>query len=183
MELEKAQPADIPAIMEIVEEAKAYFRSQGVNQWQDGYPNAASIAWDIQNGYGYLLREKEDAVAYASISFDGEPTYAVIEDGEWRSQDEYAVIHRVCVKNRCKGQGVASCFLEKAKELCRARGVRWLRMDTHKENQSMQKFLRKNSFELRGIIHLQNGDPRLAFDRYVSESRETELSHPVEKDL
>ena len=68
MELEKAQPADIPAIMEIVEEAKAYFRSQGVNQWQDGYPNAASIAWDIQNGYGYLLREKEDAVAYASIS-------------------------------------------------------------------------------------------------------------------
>ena len=74
MDLEKAKTADISAIMEIVEEAKAYFRSQGINQWQDGYPNAESIGSDIQNGYGYLLQEKEDTVAYASISFDGEPT-------------------------------------------------------------------------------------------------------------
>ncbi len=183
MDLEKAKTADISAIMEIVEEAKAYFRSQGINQWQDGYPNAESIGSDIQNGYGYLLREKEDAVAYASISFDGEPTYTIIEEGNWRSQEPYAVIHRVCVKNRYKGQGVASCFLEKAKELCRAQGVHWLRMDTHKENQSMQKFLRKNGFELRGIIYLQNGDPRLAFDRYVSESREAELSPISEEEL
>ena len=32
MDLEKAKTADISAIMEIVEEAKAYFRSQGINQ-------------------------------------------------------------------------------------------------------------------------------------------------------
>ena len=47
----------------------------------------------------------------------------------------------------------------------------------------MQKFLRKNGFELRGIIYLQNGDPRLAFDRYVSESREAELSPISEEEL
>ena len=94
MDLEKAKTQDIPSILVIVEEAKEYFRSQGINQWQDGYPNAASIAADIQNGYGFLLREKGDAVAYASISFDGEPTYTVIEEGQWRSEEKYAVIHR-----------------------------------------------------------------------------------------
>lgn len=183
MDLEKAKTQDIPSILEIVEEAKEYFRSQGINQWQDGYPNAASIAADIQNGYGFLLREKGDAVAYASISFDGEPTYTVIEEGQWRSEEKYAVIHRVCVKNRYKGQGVASCFLEKAKELCREKHIHWIRMDTHKENQSMQKFLRKNGFELQGIIYLQNGDPRLAFDRYVSESRNAEFTPVSEENL
>ena len=56
-------------------------------------------------------------------------------------------------------------------------------MDTHKENQSMQKFLRKNGFELQGIIYLQNGDPRLAFDRYVSESRNAEFTPISEENL
>ena len=167
MQPEKASRADIDGIMEIVDDAKAYFRSRGIHQWQNGYPNPDSIAGDIENGCGYLLRDEKGPAAYASISFGGEPTYAVIEEGSWRSGEPFAVMHRVCVKSGYKGRGTASLFLEKAARLCRERNIHWLRMDTHRDNLSMQRFLLKNGFQYRGIIHLENGDPRLAYDRFV----------------
>lgn len=167
MELELAKKEDLGEILELIAEAQEYFRSQGIDQWQNGYPNADVIGEDIANGWGYALRENGHVIAYSCISLEKEPTYSRIEDGKWHEDASYGVLHRVAVRNRCKGAGAASLFLKRAQELCREAGFRWLRMDTHRDNLSMQKFLRKNGFLFCGIIHLADGSPRLAFDRYV----------------
>mgnify|MGYP003296922186 CR=1 FL=1 len=38
-----------------------------------------------------------------------------------------------------------------------------IRIDTHHDNVVMQRLLKKLGFQYCGIIHLENGDPRLAF--------------------
>ena len=40
-----------------------------------------------------------------------------------------------------------------------------LRIDTHRDNLVMQNMLKKNGFTYCGIIHLENGDERLAFQK------------------
>ena len=40
--------------MEIVIEAKAYLKSQNIDQWQDGYPNEEGLLKDIQNDSLYI---------------------------------------------------------------------------------------------------------------------------------
>ena len=40
-----------------------------------------------------------------------------------------------------------------------------LRIDTHRDNIPMQKVLKRNGFEYCGIIYLENGDERLAYQK------------------
>ena len=45
-----------------------------------------------------------------------------------------------------------------------------LRIDTHRDNIPMQKLLEKNGFVQCGIIHLSNGDERIAYEKVVKNS-------------
>lgn len=58
MKLVKAERTDAIRIMEIINEAKAFLRSQGVNQWQTGYPAMADINKDLSDGIGYVLKDQ-----------------------------------------------------------------------------------------------------------------------------
>lgn len=39
MKFRKAAEKDINAIMNIINQAQNYFKEQGIDQWQNGYPN------------------------------------------------------------------------------------------------------------------------------------------------
>ncbi|MDU2111026.1 MAG: hypothetical protein E7E92_00735, partial [Clostridiales bacterium] len=43
MEFRKSTKSDVTKIMEIVKQAQEYFKSQGIDQWQNGYPNEEVI--------------------------------------------------------------------------------------------------------------------------------------------
>jgi RimJ/RimL family protein N-acetyltransferase len=40
-----------------------------------------------------------------------------------------------------------------------------VRIDTHADNKVMQHVLEKRGFRRTGIIYLENGDPRIAFEK------------------
>ena len=42
-----------------------------------------------------------------------------------------------------------------------------IKVDTHEQNLSMQKLLRKNNFEHCGIIYLQDNSKRIAFEKIL----------------
>ena len=50
MILRKTKTTDIPRVMEIINQAKQYFKENDIDQWQDGYPNNMTIQEDIKNG-------------------------------------------------------------------------------------------------------------------------------------
>ena len=54
MEFRKSTKSDVIKIMEIVKQAQEYFKSQGIDQWQNGYPNADIIIEDIISGQAYV---------------------------------------------------------------------------------------------------------------------------------
>ncbi|MGE4273653.1 MAG: hypothetical protein AB7E31_12405 [Desulfitobacterium sp.] len=97
MKFRRADQADINRIMKIIEQAQAYFKEAGIDQWQNNYPNSETIGDDIRNNHSYVLVDDENVVATAAVSFDGEVTYDTIYQGDWLSQDAYAVIHRLAV--------------------------------------------------------------------------------------
>ena len=53
--LRRATKADLPAILTIINEAKAYLKEQGINQWQAGYPTNQDIEKDIEQQISYVL--------------------------------------------------------------------------------------------------------------------------------
>lgn len=159
--------SDIPGIMDIIHQAQAYFKEQGIDQWQNGYPNREVILNDIKNHYGYVLLNDDRIVGTVSVSFDGEKTYESIYHGNWISHQEYAVIHRLAVDSNFKGTGLSSIMLKHIEEMCLQKGVHSIKLDTHKDNHSMQKLVKKNGFQYCGIIYLQDQSERIAFEKIL----------------
>ena len=107
----------------------------------------------------------ECLIGFSSVSFGGEPTYSEIEGEGWKKNDKYAVVHRFGINPDWHGMGMGTTLMGLADKLCEANHVSDIRADTHEDNIGMRHLLEKCGFEYRGIIHLENGDPRMAFEK------------------
>ena len=168
MNFKQATTHDLPLIMNIIKEAQSYFKQNHINQWQNNYPNNQTIENDIKNGYSYVLLEEEEIIATVCVSFDGEANYENIMDGSWLSNGEYAVIHRLAVKDTHKGKGISTIVFKKIEDMCIEKGITSIKVDTHEENASMQKLLQKNNFQYCGIIFVADQSPRVAFEKILT---------------
>ena len=130
MELRKTNISDVSSVMKIISQSQSYFKSKGIDQWQNNYPNENTIMGDINNGYSYVLEKDNKVIATLALSFNGEVTYNKIYEGEWLSNEKYAVIHRIAVDNDLK-------------------------------------LLEKNDFKYCGIIYLEDGNKRIAFEKLI----------------
>ncbi len=165
MKLRKATETDIKSIMNIVKQAQYYFKENGINQWQNNYPNIETIKNDIKNGYAYVLEDNGQVLGTVAVSFDGEKTYDTIYDGQWLSNNKYAVIHRMAVDNNCKGKGLSEVIMKYIKNLCLEKDIHSIKIDTHEENKSMQRVIAKNDFKYCGIIYVDDKSSRMAFEK------------------
>ena len=161
MKIRKATMEELEQIMDIYAKARAFMRQQGnPNQWGDNRPQRETVQEDIRRGQCNLCVE-EGEILGVFCYFQGEdPTYAKIYQGHWLNEEPYGVIHRIAVAVR--GRGVASACFDYALSQCRN-----LRIDTHRDNIPMQRALAKNGFARCGIIYIESGDERIAFQKTV----------------
>ncbi len=162
------QDKDRTQVIGLYQQAQAYFKEAGIDQWQNGYPNEETLAEDMAGSESYVLvdEETEEVLGTCFVSFAGEPDYDVIYEGSWQEPEPYGVVHRVAVASDRKGQGLAGQMIEHAAAMCLERGIASMRMDTHEDNRSMQRMFAKNGFVYRGIIYLgRDGAKRVAFEK------------------
>lgn len=167
MKIRRAKEKDVAQIMNLIRQAQEYMRSQRIDQWQDGYPSEEVIKRDILDGISYVAEEGEKVVGTFAFTIAEEPTYHKIYEGTWRCEGDYGVIHRVAVDNESKGKGIGGRIVEYAAWECKKHKATAVRIDTHRDNQSMQRMLLKNGFEKRGIIYLEDGAERIAFEKVL----------------
>ena len=157
MEFRLAEEKDMVRVITLINQAKQFLAQQNVDQWQNGYPNAASIQEDLQKQNGYVLCLDGTVVGYACISFDGEPCYADLQ-GKWLSEQPYAVIHQMVIGNQEKGKGFAGQFFSFAEQLCRTNGIKSVKVDTDRDNLRMQAVLQKLGFVYCGTVCFDNSE-------------------------
>lgn len=162
MNIRPTRSDDIPAIEAIFDSARRYMRLTGnMEQWNDGYPDGAAVAADMERGVSYVMENSEGRVVATFAFIPGEePTYRLIA-GRWLSDRPYCAIHRIASDG--SERGVLS------------RCVKWgfdrsdsIRIDTHADNRPMRAALAECGFTECGVIHLLNGDERIAFQKDIS---------------
>lgn len=165
IELRPARPEELETAMEIIASAKRHLREQGIDQWQAGYPDRACIRQDIASGKAFFAVDKNEVLGYLCVDYDGEPAYDRL-DGEWRSDGEYAVVHRMAFSESARGKGMSGAVFRLVEEMSRQRGVHSLRVDTDAGNQKMQHVLEREGFSRRGTIWF-DGSEKIAFDKIL----------------
>lgn len=160
MRIQLAKEKDLSNMREVFDYGrKVQLETGNLTQWKEGYPSDELILEDMKKNAAHLcLSESDEILAVFSVFTDADPTYAEIE-GEWLNDEDYAIIHRIAATGKVSGAG----------QYC----IQWVmekygnvRIDTHHKNKQMKHILEKLGFEYCGIIYLENGDPRDAYQYY-----------------
>ena len=156
--IERASLSQLPRILAIYEKARTFMAQTGnPDQWGTAYPPESMIRQDILDGKCFVNLQAGEICGVFYFAVEADPTYGYI-DGAWLNDAPYGVIHRIAVGE--SGKGVAAeCFC-----FAYARCGN-LRIDTHEDNIPMQKCLAKNGFVRCGMIYLEDGDPRIAYQK------------------
>ena len=138
MEIRKTRPEELDVLLKMYENARRFMATHGnASQWGNTYPSPQLI-----------LDEGAD------------PTYMRIYDGDWINDSRYGVVHRITSTGNVKG--AASFCLNWALEQCGN-----IRIDTHRDNIVMQHLLDKNGFKYCGIVYVEDGTERIAYQKVV----------------
>ena len=158
MEIRPARTEDLDEILKIYDRAKRFMVQTGnPTQWAGGYPQRELLEEDIAQGGLYVVNDGETICGVFYFVIGPDPTYTVIEKGNWHSNKEYGTIHRIA------SNGTGGVF-GAALDFCRSQ-IDYLRIDTHDDNKVMQHVVSKHGFRECGIIYTDDGSPRIAFDR------------------
>ena len=159
MLIRPALPSDAAAADEIYRAAKKFMKENGnPNQWPGDYPSGRDLIDGIGHGSSYVVEDGGEVVGVFQFEIGEEPTYKRIYDGEWLSDEPYAFIHRIAVKYH--GRGIVDyCFSECFKKFPN------IRIDTHEDNLPMQRVLLRSGFIRCGVIYLESGDARIAYQK------------------
>ena len=159
----KATINDLDEIMTIYSDAREFMRNSGnKDQWTNGYPQRELIETSISDGDLYVCVDDEAILCVYYFKIHVDPTYVKIYNGNWLNDEPYGVIHRIAVAKSARGRKIASKVFEEC-----LKHSKNLRIDTHRANTPMQRTLEKSGFKRCGIIHLENGDERLAFQKSI----------------
>jgi ribosomal protein S18 acetylase RimI-like enzyme len=169
MRLQLSTNSDIHKILQIINDAKVYLKSQKIDQWQHGYPNKSQIERDIANNESYVLtNDANQVIATSMFSIRPEPTYKFI-DGKWKikESEKYGVIHRLAIHKNHRKKGIASFILNEFHQLLKKQHIRSLKIDTHEDNHEMQYLVKKLGYVYCGIIFTEYNAKRLAFEKVI----------------
>jgi ribosomal protein S18 acetylase RimI-like enzyme len=170
MKIKLSTLENIPEIMTIIKDAKELLASLKIDQWQNGYPNAAQVEQDILKGESYVvLSDENQVIATSMFTTNKEPTYQIIEEGSWKVDESknYGVIHRMAIKKEYRKQGLATLLFDEFHQQLKSKNIQSLKIDTHEENLGMQALIKKIGYHYCGIIYTNYGAKRLAFEKVI----------------
>ena len=153
-----AQPADWQDMLDIYANARRFMKQTGnPTQWGDSFPPEALLQEDLRLGRSYICEiDGRPQGVFAMIPGE-DPSYREIQ-GSWLNDRPYCAVHRVA--SRGEVRGVATQILDWCLAQCGN-----IRIDTHDDNRPMQRVLEKNGFVKCGRIWIEDGTPRVAYQR------------------
>lgn len=166
-ELRKTKAGKENLAMDMIDQAKAFLREQGIDQWQTGYPNMEAILGDIEKERGWFITEDSRPFGYMCIDYEGEPAYKELK-GNWLSPMDapYVVVHRLAFAKESRGKGLADEAFRLVAEQAKEKGIENFRVDTDEANKIMQHVLKKNGFTYCGVIWFDNSE-KIAFEKKI----------------
>ena len=155
MDFRTAKIQDLEEICTIVKVAIKSMNENGIYQWDEIYPAKKDFANDIEKEQLFVgLKNQRIAVIYV-INEECNEDY---KNGAWKyPDDEYCVIHRLCVNPKVQHQGIGKITLEYAEKQIINRGYQSVRLDVYSNNPTALKLYSTAGYENVGFTEWRKG--------------------------
>lgn len=171
MEIRLAILNDLDDAMQCIEDSRTLLKSLGLKQWnaEDGYPTIDVLKSDILSDSLFVAVEDSSILGcIALLSYESEYDKPY---GKWlQDTEEYTTIHRLAVKERYRGCGVAKKLIIFATDYALKHSMKSIRIDTHEGNYIMQSLVTRLGFTNCGYVIYQSimDEPkRLIYEKLI----------------
>ncbi|CAI8216970.1 MAG: Uncharacterised protein [Cryomorphaceae bacterium] len=125
----------------------------GINQWDDTYPNTEIISEDLNVGTYYVAEIDGTIIGGVNIDQNQDNTYLTLD---WEDKsDSFLVVHRLGVKEEFWNKKIGKYLMLFTENLVIEKGLKSIRLDTYSGNLKAMEFYRRIGYSELGTIDLK----------------------------
>lgn len=152
--IRKAVHEDVFQAAQVLEEVKIHMLNEGIDQWDQEYPNSKVLTEDIEKGEGFVYEEEGKVLSYMALNELCDEEY---NDLNWKTSTPFIVIHRLYVKPTAQGKGISSKMIRYAEEFALQNEYQSIRFDAFSLNDTANMVYTKKGYELVGTVRFRKG--------------------------
>ena len=166
MIIRQATIADLDGVMQMYNSCVKGMILNGIDQWDETYPNAEFISEDLLASTYYIALENEEIIGGINIDQNQDKTYLNID---WEDKsDSFLVVHRLGVKEEFWNKKIGKYLMLFTENLVKERGLKSIRLDTYSGNPKAMEFYRRLGYSELGTINLKpNKNEYYCFEKII----------------
>ena len=155
MEFRTATIDDLDALVALYGAATQDMLRQGIDQWDEYYPDREILTEDVESGDMTLgLLDGEPACAWV-VNREYEPEYV---SGAWEhTGGDFCVLHRLCVNPELQGRGLAQQAMARMEKNALDKGFDSVRLDVFSQNLHAQRLYERLGYKRTGEVRFRKG--------------------------
>jgi ribosomal protein S18 acetylase RimI-like enzyme len=140
--------------------------ANGIDQWDESYPNTEVIIEDLIAQTYFVAIENEIIIAGINIDQNQDDTYLALD---WKDKkNQFLVVHRLAVKVEFWNDGIGKSLMLFTENLVTEKGLNSIRLDTYSGNPKAMEFYRRLGYRELGTIDLKpNKDKYHCFEKII----------------
>ena len=148
---------EIHEIDEIIALTKACglnLRQNGIDQWDENYPDRNSIQLDLETRTLFTYREGIEILGIVVLNERQDEEYSGIN---WSTSEaaKNLVVHRLAVRPDQQGKGIAKKLMDFSEKYALEKGYASIRLDTYSQNPRNQRFYINRGYTDLGPVYLK----------------------------
>jgi ribosomal protein S18 acetylase RimI-like enzyme len=152
LRLEFATPADLDAILGLIEEASRWLKARGQDQWAEPWPNReerdARVLKGLASRKTVIVRQGDTAVATVTMANWHNPNVWVSGPCTADLSERAVYLHRLITARKYAGHGLGESLINWAEKRARAKyRAQWTRIDVWRTNTDLHRYYEKLGFE------------------------------------
>jgi len=166
MIIRKANKEDLENIMKMYKSCVTGMLENGIDQWDDTYPNTEIISEDLNVGTYYVSEMDGAIIGGINIDKNQDDTYLALD---WEDKsDSFLVVHRLGVKEEFWNKKIGKDLMLFTEKLVIEKGLKSIRLDTYSGNPKAMEFYRRLGYTELGTIDLKpNKDKYYCFEKII----------------
>lgn len=153
MIIRKGNKKDLSSIMLMYKSCVKGMLANGIDQWDDSYPNTEIISQDLEMMTYYVSIFNEEIIGGINIDQNQDKTYLEID---WEDKsNSFLVVHRLAVKEEYWNKKVGKDLMLFTEKLVKEKELRSIRLDTYSGNPKAIEFYRRLGYSELGTIDLK----------------------------
>ncbi len=166
MIIRKATKIDLENIMKMYRSCVKGMLRNGIEQWDDTYPNSKIISQDLKASTYYVAEINGGIVGGINIDRNQDETYLSLD---WEDVSEaFLVVHRLGVKEEYWDKKIGKDLMLFAESLVIQKRLCSIRLDTYSGNPRAMEFYTRLGYRELGTIDLKpNKDKYHCFEKII----------------